>query len=140
MDKRTRDFFVSVLLQSKGLSECKLSSAALISRGKNIVTNQYSYGLTSSRDNYLSSPIISAVLEYNVSSRNSSDDEEALFSTYFPNFSELQVLHNTQIRTIYFFGDISDTKSAKFLNQLGKDARKDGMSDDYRIINLKTEV
>jgi hypothetical protein len=138
MDRETRDFFVSVLLGSRKLSECKEPEAALISRGKDVISVQHTKHLTSNKDDFLSSPVIDVIIDYYKKTENNEDDEEALFSTHFPSYTEFQALHNTPIRVIYFFGNVSDEKSCKLLNQLGKEAVEGGVSDDYTIINLKT--
>lgn len=61
-----------------------------------------------------------------------------LFSTYFPCLEELLLLAQTDIRTIYFFGDVEDERTVKFLNSYKN--RKAEDYPDFEIICMKKEV
>lgn len=44
-----------------------------------------------------------------------------LFSTYFPHLDELKLVFSAGISTVYFFGEVNDPESAKFLNTMTRE-------------------
>lgn len=55
-----------------------------------------------------------------------------LFSTYFPRFEEVELLIESGIRTLYYFGAIEDIDSHRFFNLFQKHTE-----NDFEFINLK---
>jgi hypothetical protein len=57
--------------------------------------------------------------------------------TYFPDFEELRVLWQTDIRTIYFFGDINNEEAANFINDINGEYGESEPEMAFEVINLK---
>ena len=137
MDDRRRDYFASVVFQSKRLSECEQPKAALIVRGKSIlgvgsnrtITTERTGKAGQTRRPIESSPVFDALQQFfsgpgykGIGGRNENtqDPEEGgvAFLTYFPHVDELKLLYQSEIKKIYFFGDIDDEDSTNFINDL----------------------
>jgi hypothetical protein len=88
--------------------------AALILRGGVQVGSGFS---SSTGTEYDTSPIFEALLNRSDIKYVSQDSDAcSIFCTYFPSLEELLALYSTDIRTIYYIGDITDERSVKFLN------------------------
>jgi len=57
-------------------------------------------------------------------------------SSYFPSYEEFLMLIMTDIRKIYYFGDITDERSVKFLNDVSGGRFEDG---SFEIIKLESD-
>jgi len=58
---------------------------------------------------------------------------DIMFSSYFPSLEEFKAIGITDIRTVYYMGDITDPEAVKFLNVLTRSNKDDG----FEIIKLK---
>jgi len=76
--------------------------------------------------------VFEALQEY-YAKRNNWDplEKSYLFSTYFPTFEEFIALYSTDIRTIYYIGDISDERTVRFLNNCS--------GESFEIIKLEVQ-
>jgi len=61
------------------------------------------------------------------------DNDEYLFSTYFPSYSDFMLLHLTTIRTVYYMGDADDAQAVQFLNMHTLHQTTNG----FELINIK---
>lgn len=140
MDGKQRNFFATVVQQSKQLSECRNPKAALIVRGESICGIGYNkcifaeevgkFRESTELHPVFTSPIFEAIRSY-LSGKSSTDDGRevqgsggAAFLTYFPHIDELKLLYQADIHELYFFGDIDDELAVEFLNNV-KDTKHD---------------
>lgn len=112
MDVRYRNFYAKHLLSIRDLSEQRNPGAALIIRGGVQVSSAYSVG-TGTEYNTL--PIIEAIIR-SYSYWGIVIAPAVMFCSYFPSLEELLAIYTTDIRTIYYMGDITDERSVRFLN------------------------
>jgi hypothetical protein len=135
MDAKRRNFFASIVQQSKHLSECRNPKAAIIVRGEGnfgIGFNKPIFpGKTEktgeSREYKETYPIFDAIRCRILGSYPDDDGQKVrgfgetgsvAFLTYFPHIEELKLLYQENIHKIYFFGDIDDEDSVNFMNDL----------------------
>ena len=138
MDEKRRNFFATVVQQSKQLSECTKPKAALIVRGEGISVSGIginriliSGGTGKVKADIETSPVFEALTgsgifgKYSEETRpgngyNSTSNREfrAAFLTYFPHVDELKLLYQSGVQVIYFFGEIDDEDSVTLLNTL----------------------
>jgi len=112
MDVRYRNFYAQHVLSIRNLSEQRDPRAAIIIRGRVIVGYAFSKSTGTGYDT-------SAITEALINSYNyklEGNDIAILFCTYFPTLEEICVLFLTDIRTIYYMGDIIDERVVHFLN------------------------
>lgn len=76
-------------------------------------------------DKYYTSPIFNVL--HNYLKLNEEKKNPVLFSSCFPSLDELIFIYETDIRTIYFFGDIENENVVDFLNKF----------TDFEIIKLE---
>jgi len=57
-----------------------------------------------------------------------------IFSTYFPNETEIRFLHTSGIKNIYFFGDVTDPGTVKYLKS--HDEVCDRMKNEEQKFNI----
>lgn len=111
MDPRYRDIFAHYVLSITSLSEQQNPRAALIVRGGIQVGVGFSKDTGTEFD---TSPIFEALI-------NSQEKEKShpliLFCTYFPSLEECIALYSSEIRKIYYMGDITDERSVRFMNK-----------------------
>jgi hypothetical protein len=132
MDEKRRNFFAAVVQQSKQLSECPKPKAAVIVRGESICGIGYNKTITGDKEDagkgYVeTSPVFEAIKSY-ISRGNFEDVGQEIrgdtpkrgsaFLSYFPHIDELRLLYQTNIFTVYFFGDIDNEEPVKFINEL----------------------
>lgn len=84
---------------------------------------------------YHTSAVIKALFEWAVlyKTHNPYDDVTYLFTSYFPNKEEFLALMLTDIRVIYFFGDIDDEHAVKMINK-----QTEKGDDGFNMIRLTT--
>jgi hypothetical protein len=115
MDEQHRNIFIRQVLSYLQLSEKSNPQAALIVRGIAPLGIGFSSGIGAG---YVTSSIFEAVLQYQTLKIKTEEDEPTyLFATYFPSLEEFRALYSTDIRTIYYLGDITDKNTVKFLNE-----------------------
>lgn len=135
MDEKRRNFFASVVQQSKQLSECIKPKASLIVRGESIYGIGYNKAIISGaaggekhdKDYYETSPVFDAIkqdvlrgnIEYaGQEVRGNKPGRGVAFLSYFPHIDEIKLLYQAGIFTIYFFGDIDDEDSVNLMNNI----------------------
>jgi len=57
-----------------------------------------------------------------------------ILCSYFPSYDEFMLLYMTDIRTVYYMGDIEDERAVQFLNAQTQAYPEDG----FEIIKLET--
>jgi hypothetical protein len=130
VDNRYRDLFARHILSLLGLSEQVSPQSAIITRGGFVLGQGFS---KSTGTEYKTSPIFEALYGY-YARRNCWDPLESyssLFCSYFPTFEEFIALYSSDIRTVYYMGDITEEKTVRFLNSCS------GLS--FEIIKLEVE-
>jgi hypothetical protein len=66
---------------------------------------------------YDTSPVFQAIQSYySLKAHWDLSDTSYIFCTYFPTLWEFISLYSTDIRTVYYMGDISDEETVRFLN------------------------
>jgi hypothetical protein len=127
MDHRYRDIFAKHVLSITSLSEQQNPKAALIVRGGVLLGCGFSKSTGTEND---TSPIFESIQEYYAMKGTcSSIDKSAIFCTYFPNIEEFTALYSTDIRTVYYMGDIVGENTVRFLNNCS--------GDGFEIIKLE---
>lgn len=114
METRYRDLFAKHVLSILSLSDQPNPKSALIVRGG----VQLGSGFSKSTGTFIdTSPITEAICMY-YAMRSSCDniEETSLFCTYFPSLEEFRSIFITDIRLIYYMGEITDAETVKFLN------------------------
>lgn len=112
MDERYRNIFARHLLSIRELSECEIPKSAIIVRDSIQVGSGFSKKTNTEFD---TSPIYDAMRHYYII-RDIVYNQPALFCSYFPNLGEFLALYSSDIRTVYYMGDITDEAAVRFLN------------------------
>lgn len=132
MDDGHRDFFASVVQQSKQLSKCSKPKAVIIVGGESIYGIGYNRSIATKKhkDYYETSPAFEAIRSYfnrgNLKEigrkirgdgiEGDNPSEVVAFFSYFPHVEELTMLYLADIYKLYFFGDIDNEEAVNFLN------------------------
>lgn len=114
METRYRDLFAKHVLSILSLSDQPDPKSALVVRGGIQLGSGFSRSTGTSSD---TSPIIEALLcYYAMRSIWDFNDEPCIFCTYFPSLEEFKSIFITDIRLIYYMGEITDAETVKFIN------------------------
>ena len=126
MDNRYRDIFAKHVLSLLSLSRQQTPRAALIVRGGQQLGSGYNKAIG---DTHETSPIIECLFEYySTIVLWDKSFKSVLFCTYFPSMEEFIALSSSDIRVIYYMGDITNENTVRFLNE---DA------ENFKIIKLE---
>lgn len=126
MDNRYRDIFAKYVLSLLSLSGQQTPRAAIIVRGGQQLGSGYNKAIG---NNHETSPIVECLFGYH-SAKILWDGsyKSVLFCTYFPSMEEFIALFSSDIRTIYYMGDITNENTVRFLNEDGK---------NFKIVKLE---
>jgi hypothetical protein len=133
MDQRYRDILARYLLEIRQLSECKAPRSAIIAGGPFFLRAAVNRLLAGEQE---TSAVSEVIVGYFQDFRHVHEKEPfVLFSSYFPSLEEFKLLLKTNIRKIYYLGDIGieNEETVNFINR--HTVEKQGES--LEIINLK---
>lgn len=60
-----------------------------------------------------------------------------ILSSYFPSLEEFRLLYRTDIRQVYYMGEIDDEKAVEFLNSYTRECKKTGIEDGFILTKIK---
>ena len=129
MDSRERDLYARLVLELSKFSESKNPRSAIIVGGNCIFGLSFSKIISPKNTSLDSSPILEAIAVFYKT--HSTPGEYFLISTYFPSYSEFEMLSYTPIRKVYYMGDVNDEKAVLFIN-----AHTKLIGEGFEIINL----
>jgi len=136
MERQFRDLFAKHLLELKNVSKCSNPRTAIITRGELLISSGWNREAVPGLQ---IPPIFIAIHGYSLSAyklyggMNEETLNPTLFSSYFPSLNEFLLLMTTDIRSVYYMGDLEDEKAVRFLNDLTR-IRPD---DSFEIIKLE---
>lgn len=124
MDERIRRFITVHVLELVKLSESSSPKAAAIFRESDIISSSYSKKIGSGYD---SSPVVSCYIEL-LRTRKGIKHLSDLYimCSYFPSLEEFLFLCHTDIRIVYYIGEILDEMTVRFLNRLSMENSENG--------------
>ena len=114
--KNEKSFFADVTWGASRLSACDPKKGAVLINGHQIQSYGFNKSIIKNREWE-----ISAIYDTLFGSTNINMSNFVLFTTCFPCLNEMVLIISVGISTIYFFGEITDVNSVKFVNSL-KDA------------------
>ncbi len=118
MDGRNRDYFTSILLETRRLSELPSALSVVIGRAEELISAGYSkeYG---NLEYHLvqTTPLYSALFDF---VKKGSPAHCSIFFSYFPSPLEIEMLVFSKIYQIYFIGEITNPETVSYLNKLQK--------------------
>lgn len=126
LTKTEKRFFADTTWGAAELSVCDPRRGAILINGRQI--QSYGFNKKIIKDKKWE---MSAIYDVIFGARSVDMAGFILFSTYFPSIDDMILIVSVGITSIYFFGEIKDSKSVLFTNSL-----KDG-SIPLEIINLE---
>jgi hypothetical protein len=127
LTEKDKEFFASVMCSAGKLSDCDQRHGAVIVGRPGIL--HYGCNRKLTKDQELSA--ISEVI-FNIAGQRLKD--LILFSTKFPDLSDMKMILSAEFNIVYFFGEITDPDSVRLVNDWNATASK-----PLEIIRLQIE-